>query len=30
VRLRPHLVTSVAEVDEACAVFDAVLGEMRG
>ncbi len=29
VRLRPHLVTSVAEVDEACDAFDAVLGEMR-
>jgi 4-aminobutyrate aminotransferase/(S)-3-amino-2-methylpropionate transaminase len=28
VRLRPHLITSRADVDEAVAVFDAVLGEL--
>jgi 4-aminobutyrate aminotransferase/(S)-3-amino-2-methylpropionate transaminase len=30
VRLRPHLITTAAEVDEAVAVFDAVLREMTG
>ncbi|KYF65874.1 aminotransferase class III-fold pyridoxal phosphate-dependent enzyme, partial [Sorangium cellulosum] len=30
VRLRPHLITTVAEVDEAVSVFDAVLREMAG
>ncbi|WP_437780265.1 aminotransferase class III-fold pyridoxal phosphate-dependent enzyme [Sorangium sp. So ce1097] len=30
VRLRPHLITTTAEVDEAATVFDAVLREMAG
>ncbi len=30
VRLRPHLVTTRVHVDDACDVFDAVLGEMGG
>jgi 4-aminobutyrate aminotransferase/(S)-3-amino-2-methylpropionate transaminase len=29
VRMRPHLVTTRAQVDEACGVFDEVLAEMR-
>jgi 4-aminobutyrate aminotransferase/(S)-3-amino-2-methylpropionate transaminase len=30
VRLRPHLITTTADVDEAAKVFDAVLREMAG
>lgn len=30
VRLRPHLICTRAEVDEACEAFDATLGEMGG
>jgi 4-aminobutyrate aminotransferase/(S)-3-amino-2-methylpropionate transaminase len=28
VRLRPHLITTIAQADEAASVFDAVLGEL--